>query len=137
MTLLSLKSSIMNWQIVLSVGIGGFAGATSRFLLSYWVQKLTGSSFPYGTLSVNVAGSFAIGFLVLYFEQTLSPQHKALVVTGFLGALTTFSTFSLETVMMLQQNLYLKAISNVSLNVVLCITATILGMMFFRRVYGG
>ncbi|NKQ41043.1 MAG: fluoride efflux transporter CrcB [Sulfurovum sp.] len=127
----------MNWQIVLSVGFGGFAGATSRFLLSSWVQKLTGSNFPYGTLSVNVAGSFAIGFLVLYFEQTLSPQYKALVVTGFLGALTTFSTFSLETVMMLQQNLYLKAISNVSLNVVLCITATILGMMFFRRVYGG
>ena len=126
----------MNWQILLAVGTGGFLGAISRFTLSGWIQRIMGSSFPYGTLTVNVLGSFLIGFLLLYFEQSIAPQQKALMMTGFLGALTTFSTFSLETVLMLQQNLYLKALSNISLNVLLCVMATLLGMMLFRRIYG-
>ena len=126
----------MNWQILLAVGTGGFLGAVSRFALSGWVQRITGSSFPYGTLTVNVLGSFLIGFLLLYFEQSVAPQQKALIMTGFLGALTTFSTFSLETVLMLQQNLYLKAFSNISFNVLLCVIATILGMVLFRKIYG-
>ena len=126
----------MNWQILLSVGAGGFFGAVSRFALSGWVQRITGSSFPYGTLTVNMLGSFLIGFLLLYFEQSVAPQQKALIMTGFLGALTTFSTFSLETVLMLQQNLYLKAFSNISLNVLLCVIATIMGMVLFRKLYG-
>jgi len=126
----------VSWQIFVAVGTGGFLGAVSRFLLSGWVQKLTGASFPFGTLAVNMLGSFLIGFLILYFEQSIAPQQKALVITGFLGALTTFSTFSLETVLMLQESLYLKAFSNISLNVLLCVTATLLGMMLFRRIYG-
>ena len=126
----------MNTLVIFAVGAGGFFGAISRFLLAAGVQKLTGSSFPYGTLTVNVVGSFIIGFLFLYFEQTISPTQKALLVTGFLGALTTFSTFSLETVLMLQNGLYLKALVNVSVNAVLSIAATLLGMMLFRRLYG-
>jgi len=126
----------VNWQILLAVGTGGFFGAASRFALSGWVQRITGSSFPYGTLTVNVLGSFLIGFLVLYFEQSVSPQQKALVITGFMGALTTFSTFSLETVLMLQESLYIKALSNISLNVFFCIFATVLGMIVFRKLYG-
>jgi len=126
----------MGWQLVFAVGIGGFLGAISRFVLSGWVQRLSGASFTYGTLAVNVLGSFLIGFFVLYFEQTLSAGQKAFVITGLLGALTTFSTFSLETVWMLQQNLYMKAFSNISLNVFLCLSATILGMMLFRKIYG-
>ncbi len=126
----------MNWQILFAVGTGGFFGAVSRFALSSWIQKLTGASFPYGTLTVNVLGSFVIGFLLLYFEQSVAPQQKALIMTGFLGALTTFSTFSLETVLMLQEHFYLKALSNLSLNVLFCVSATLLGMMLFRRLYG-
>jgi CrcB protein len=126
----------MGWQILFAVGAGGFLGAISRFLLSSWIQKLTGAAFPYGTLLVNVLGSFLIGFLILYFEQSLAPQQKAFAITGLLGALTTFSTFSLETVIMLQENLYLKAFSNISLNVLLCISATVLGMILFRKLYG-
>ena len=126
----------MQWQILMAVGIGGFFGALSRFVLSGWVQKIWGGTFPFGTLLVNVLGSFIIGFMVLYFEQSMAPQQKALMMTGFLGALTTFSTFSLETVLMLQEQLYLKALSNVSLNMLLCVTATLLGMALFRRLYG-
>jgi len=126
----------MGWQILAAVGAGGFFGAVSRFLLSGWMQRITGASFPYGTLFVNVLGSFLIGFLVLYFEQSLAPQQKAFAITGLLGALTTFSTFSLETVIMLQEHLYLKVFSNLSLNILLCISATILGMIVFRKLYG-
>ena len=126
----------MNASLLLAIGTGGFLGAISRFLLATGVQKLTGSAFPYGTLTVNVLGSFVIGFLFFYFEQTVAPQQKAMLVTGFLGALTTFSTFSLETVLMLQEGLYFKAFGNVSVNAFLCVTATILGMMVFRKLYG-
>ncbi|WP_456428883.1 fluoride efflux transporter CrcB [Nitratifractor sp.] len=126
----------MGFSIVLAVAAGGAIGATGRFLISTWVQKLLGGAFPYGTLTVNVLGSFIIGFLFLYFEQTVAPHQKALLVTGMLGALTTFSTFSLETVVMLQENLYAKAVANISLNAILCLAATILGMALFRRLYG-
>ena len=126
----------MSPLLLLTVGTGGFLGAVSRFLLSTGVQKVTGSAFPYGTLMVNVMGSFIIGFLFFYFEHTIAPNQKALLMTGFLGALTTFSTFSLETVLMLQNGLYLKAFGNVSLNAVMCVIATMLGMMVFRKLYG-
>lgn len=122
--------------LLLAVGVGGFAGAILRFLISTWVQKLSPTLFPVGTLSVNVLGSFIIGFAVLYFEQVISPQQKALLITGMLGALTTFSTFSLETVTMLQGGLWGRAITNVTLNAILCITATLAGMMLFKRLYG-
>ena len=126
----------MQLALILSVGVGGFVGAVLRFLISTWVQKSSGMFFPVGTLSVNVVGSLLIGFLALYFESVVSPHQKALVITGMLGALTTFSTFSLETVTMLQSGLWGRAAANVTLNALLCITATLLGMMLFRKLYG-
>jgi len=126
----------MSIGLLLSVGIGGFIGAILRFTLSGWVQKATASTFPFGTLSVNILGSFIIGFLFLYFQHiNLSPNHKALFITGLLGALTTFSTFSLDTVLLIESEFYAKALYNVLLNVLFSIGATVLGMMFFKRLY--
>jgi len=125
----------MNLSLILFVGIGGFFGAILRFLISTFVQKATISFFPLGTLSVNVIGSFIIGFLVLYFENVISPNYKALLVTGFLGALTTFSTFSYETVAMIQSSEYMKAFLNIFLNIVLCLSATIAGISLFKLIY--
>jgi len=122
--------------LLLAVGTGGFVGAILRFLISGWVQRFSPTLFPVGTLSVNILGSFIIGFLALYFESVVAPQQKALVITGMLGALTTFSTFSLETVTMLQAGLWGRVTMNITLNVVLCVAATMLGMMLFRRLYG-
>ncbi|SFV68754.1 CrcB protein [hydrothermal vent metagenome] len=122
--------------LLFAVGTGGFVGAILRFLISGWVQKLSPALFPVGTLSVNVLGSFIIGFMALYFESVVAPQQKALVITGMLGALTTFSTFSLETVTMLQGGLWGRVTMNITLNVFLCVVATLLGMMLFRRLYG-
>ena len=126
----------MNAFLILSVGAGGFVGAVLRFLISGWVQKATGAFFPVGTLAVNVLGSFIIGFLALYFEHVIAPHQKALLVTGMLGALTTFSTFSLETVTMLQSGLWSRAVANVTLNALLCIAATVAGMTLFKKIYG-
>jgi len=126
----------MNIAIILSVALGGSIGAVMRFLGSFYINKLLGPDFPYGTLSVNIIGSFLIGFLALYFEQTIFPNLKAMLITGMLGALTTFSTFSLETILMLQQGLYIKALLNIFLNITLTLSATIAGMMLFRKLYG-
>jgi len=119
----------------LFVGLGGFFGAISRFLIAGFAQKLAGTTFPVGTLTVNVLGSFLIGFLVLLFENLIAPQWKAFFVTGFLGALTTFSTFSYETTVLLQEGLIAKALLNITLNVVLCITATLSGMALFQSIF--
>ena len=126
----------MNLGLFLAVGMGGFVGAILRFTLSAWVQKLTTSDFPVGTLSVNILGSLLMGFLFLYFTQmNLSTYQKLIFTTGLLGALTTFSTFSMDTVHLLEQAFYLKAMLNVLLNVTLSIGATFLGMLFFNFTY--
>ncbi len=127
----------MNFSLILAVGVGGFFGAISRFLISSYIQKLSSSLFPFGTLSVNVIGSFLIGFLIVYFENIINPTQKALLITGFLGALTTFSTFSYETVTMIQNSLYYRALINILLNVLLSIGATIGGIIVFKKIYGG
>ncbi len=122
-------------MVLLYIGLGGFLGAISRFLIAGAVQKLTGAFFPVGTLSVNVLGSFIIGFAALWFEQIVAPEYRALFITGFLGALTTFSTFSYETTMLIEQNAWMRAFANIALNVLLSVGATILAMLLFRKFF--
>ena len=122
-------------MILLYVGIGGFFGAISRHLIAGFVQKSFDTLFPIGTLSVNVLGSFIIGFMAMYFSQVVAPEYKALVITGFLGALTTFSTFSLENVNMLQDGDYLRVGLNIALNITLTISATMLAIIVFKKIY--
>lgn len=123
-------------KLIIFVAIGGALGAVSRFLLSGYFQKLGGENFHYGTLGVNIIGSFFIGMAILYFEDIAKPEYKALIVTGILGALTTFSTFSYETTILLENANYIKALANIVLNIVLTITATILGILFFKKFIG-
>ncbi len=128
---------MMNLTLFLAVGAGGFLGAIFRFTISSQIQKMSGSLFPFGTLGVNLLGSFIIGFLFLYFQYiNLSMHQKAIFVTGLLGALTTFSTFSWETLFMMQEGLWSKALINIGLNIVLCLGATFIGMMLFKKIYG-
>jgi CrcB protein len=126
----------MQLSILLSVGLGGFIGALLRYYLSTVIQKaLPATTFPFGTLSVNVIGSFIIGILVLYFEEHLAPHQKAFFIVGVLGSLTTFSTFSLQTVEMLYMGHYARGLANIVLNVAVTCMAVMAGMLLYRKVF--
>lgn len=114
---------------LLAVGCGGFFGAISRYLLSAWVLRLTGDRFPWGTLAVNVLGCFLIGVLaqMALSREWLTPQWRLVLITGFLGSLTTFSTFGLETLMLLESGDLRGAVGNILLNVSVGLGAVILG----------
>lgn len=114
----------------LAIAIGGACGACLRFALSEWMLHLFGRAFPFGTLLVNILGSFVIGLLygLLITEQISPNPWRIFIGIGVLGAFTTFSTFSMDTVLLLQQGDWLKAVVNVVLNVVLCLTLAWLGL---------
>ena len=115
------------------VGIGGFFGASGRFLLSGWIGART-AQFPAGTLAVNVIGSLAIGFLAAALAgRVLSGSAiRLLVMAGFLGAFTTFSAFSYESVQLWQVGRWPALFANVGLNVGGCLLATAAGMAAAR-----
>lgn len=120
---------------LLAIAAGGSIGAVLRFLMSNGVYRLMGRDFPYGTLAVNVVGSLCIGvlFVLLVERLSLSPEWRAGILVGVLGAFTTFSTFSLETLALLEEGEVLKSILNVLLSVFLCLGATWIGMATARQ----
>ena len=107
-----------------------------RFWVSNAVYALLGRGFPWGTLAVNVIGSLIMGFLyVLLLERLASaPEWRAFLLVGLLGAFTTFSTFSIETLNLMQQALYVRALANVLLSVLACVTAAWLGVLLARQI---
>ncbi len=116
------------------VAAGGAIGAMLRFLISSTVAQLFGRDFPYGTLLVNVLGSFLIGVTFVLLTERIADGSawRAFLVVGVLGALTTFSTFSMETVHLLQAGLLERALTNVLANVVLCLLACWFGLLLMR-----
>ncbi len=121
---------------LLVVGLGGFIGAIMRYQLSGWVYRLTGSGLPYGTLAVNVAGSFILGgFLYLSGQRlALDPLWRSFIAVGMMGALTTFSTFSWETIQYLQEGQITLAGLNIVLNVLLTLIAVWAGTSLARMI---
>lgn len=117
-----------------AVALGGALGALARWTMANGVHRWLGRDFPWGTLAVNVAGSFAMGLAtVLLVERfALGPVGRAGLLVGFLGAFTTFSTFALETVVLAQEGLGARATANVLLSVVTCVLAALLGVQIAR-----
>jgi len=120
----------------LSIAAGGAAGALLRFWVSTGVYALLGRGFPYGTLAVNVIGSLLMGFLYVFFleRMTVSPEIRAAILIGLLGAFTTFSTFSIETLNLIEQADYMKAVLNMLISVAACLFAAWLGLTVGRQI---
>jgi fluoride exporter len=120
---------------LLLIAAGGATGAVLRFLVSGWVYAMLGRDFPYGTLVVNVFGSLIMGLcFALMVERMISgPEWRALIMIGLLGAFTTFSTFSIETLNLLEDGELLKAFSNMMLSVVLCLLSAWVGLAIGRQ----
>jgi fluoride exporter len=114
---------------ILIIGIGGFVGAVSRYGLALWIGQRWGRVFPLGTFVINVSGSFLIGLLMTLMADrfTVNPQWRLLLVVGFLGAYTTFSTFEYETGALLKDGELTFAMLNIILSVVAGFVALKLG----------
>ena len=122
----------MIWYIAFGCAVGGVA----RFLLGGAVQRVAGSTFPVWTLLVNVTGSLLLGFLMRYLLEgsPTSPEVRALLTTGFCGGYTTFSTFSFETIALLEQGDIRRGVLYIVLSVSLSLLATLGGMGLAREV---
>ncbi len=120
------------------VAAGSAAGGVARFLLTTAIQQRMGTSFPAGTLLVNVTGSIALGFVLRYAlgSTSVSPEMRVLLTTGFLGGYTTFSTFSYEAVELLQRGEHSQAATYVLSSVGLSLVGTFVGMMLASVVLG-
>lgn len=119
------------------IAAGGAIGALLRYGLVGAVFRLTGSGFPWGTLTVNVLGSAVIGFLWAIAERTpLTPAWSAFLFIGVLGAFTTFSTFALETTNLFREGHLLAGLANVALSNLTCIAFAVIGLWLGRLASG-
>lgn len=124
---------------ILFIALAGALGALSRYGLSGLSQRIAGTGFPYGTLFINITGSLLIGYIMqVALNSDIIPNSLRVIITiGFLGAFTTFSTFSYETVKFLEEGYWLLSAVNIVANVGLSILATLLGMLLGRITLGG
>ncbi|MFO8154811.1 MAG: fluoride efflux transporter CrcB [Pseudomonadota bacterium] len=122
------------WASSAAVALGGATGALLRFWASNGIHALLGRGFPWGTLSVNVFGSLLMGVLLIGLTERmeLSPVWRHGLVVGLLGAFTTFATFSMETLRLLEDGEFIRALANVLANVVLCLLAAWIGVLLAR-----
>jgi CrcB protein len=121
----------MLWYIAFGSAVGGVA----RYLLGGLIQRSTESTFPVGTLVINVSGSFLLGLLYRYAAESVAvtPEVRAMLTIGICGGYTTFSTFSYETVRLLEDGEYARALAYVGLSVMLSVGGAVLGIAAGRE----
>jgi len=123
-------------KILLSIALGGAFGAVMRYGASLGVYAVLGRGFPWGTLFVNVVGSLMMGILsILLLERyNIGPEWRAALLVGMLGSFTTFSTFSIETLNLLEQGDVIRASVNVLISVAVCLAAVWFGVLLGRQI---
>lgn len=122
-------------KTILFIACGGAIGAVLRYGASLSVYSLLGRGFPYGTLFVNVTGSLLMGVLsiVMLERFNIGPEWRAAILVGLLGSFTTFSTFSLETLNLLEQGDVMRAMANIVFSVIVCLIAVWAGVSLGRQ----
>ena len=122
-------------KMILFIAFGGALGAVMRYGASVSVYSLLGRGFPYGTMFVNVTGSLLMGLLsvILLDRFNVGPEWRAAILVGLLGSFTTFSTFSIETLNLLEQGDMTRAFANMILSVVVCLAAVWIGVSLGRQ----
>jgi fluoride exporter len=122
--------------MLLYVAIGSALGGVSRYLLGGLIQRLFDTTFPAGTLFVNISGSLVLGAVIRYAVETptLTPEMRAFLTIGFCGGYTTFSTFSYEAVALLKDGEWIRASLYVAASVLLSLAGTFLGFVLAREV---
>lgn len=125
-----MTNGISNLALYSMVALGGACGASLRFYIAQLMLNWLGKGFPFATLAVNISGSLVMGLLYGLIEEGVIEVsvYRTLIGIGFLGAFTTFSTFSLDTLLLLQQGDVIKAFLNIILNVSLCVFAAGFGL---------
>lgn len=120
---------------LLAIAVGGAGGAVLRYGCSQGVHVLLGRGFPYGTLAVNVFGSLLMGFLFVLLSERefVAAEWRALLLIGVLGSFTTFSTFSIETLNLVEQGELIKAGVNIIFSVALCLIGCWMGILLGRQ----
>lgn len=122
-------------RLLAYIAAGSAAGGVSRYLLTAFVQQRVGGTFPTGTLIVNITGAFVLGFIVRYTLATpsITPELRALLTIGFCGGYTTFSTYSFETVTLIEDAHYQRAFVYAGLSVLLALAGTFAGFVAARE----
>ncbi len=118
--------------------LGGAAGTAARYAIALWVPTVLGTAFPFGTLLVNLIGSFLIAFIMQVGSATelLSPDLRSMLTTGVLGGFTTYSTFNYETTNYFREGAWLFGTLNIAATVVGCLAAGIAGLVLARLIGG-
>jgi len=121
---------------LLAVAAGGAVGASLRWLLAGTIQRAAGGSFPWGTFVVNALGSLALGFLFVYLieRSTIGELWRLAITVGLLGSFTTFSTYSLESIRLIQSGAFASAAANVLGQVFVCLLLTWFGVQLARTI---
>jgi fluoride exporter len=119
---------------ILIISLGAIFGANARYFMSRYAAKLLGPTFPYGTLMINVIGSAIVGFFVIWTTERVlvDPRWRLLVVVGFCGAFTTFSSYAYESMAYLDQGQWHLMLTNVLSNNILCLIGALAGMALAR-----
>jgi len=125
-----------NWlnRDLLIISLGAIVGANARYLISRYAAKTLGPVFPYGTLFINVTGSVIVGFFIVWASERvfIDARWRLLVVVGFCGAFTTFSSYAFETMAYFEQGQWLLMCTNILTNNILCLLAALAGMALAR-----
>lgn len=126
----------MSINMLLSVAAGGAFGAMGRYLVMSGVGHWLGTGFPYATLTVNIVGSFILGAIIeiMALSWSPTPEIRAFIVVGVLGAFTTFSAFSLDTVALIERGAFLATVVYVCSSVIACVVGLFAGMHLLRQV---